>query len=388
MKVICDRGALLDAVNLMSGVVAQRTPRPQLTCVKITAKKQGKAGELTMSATDAEVALRLVTNQVDVQQPGEILIPADKLRQIVSAEDADPTLTIESEGDSCEIRGSDARFKILGYPAAEFPPIPDFEKVVAGTDGAKAKAVFTQPAGVLSSMIAKTLFATARENSRYAINGVLLRREGKKFEMVATDGRRLALCRQTTSEKDAAGVSCIVPSKALSLIQRLIDEPEANIQIAITDSQILFSLGGESGKRAVLTSNLVEGTFPPYEDVIPKDQDKKVVFDRDVLSSAVRRAALLTNEESRGVRMKFSAENKQLELSSRAPEMGEAQINVDLSSYDGTDIEIGFNPTFITDALKVIEQPEVILELKAGNKPGLIKSGTDFLYVVMPVNLQ
>lgn len=388
MKVICDRGALLDAVNLMSGVVAQRTPRPQLTCVKITAKKQGKAGELTMSATDAEVALRLVTNQVDVQQPGEILIPADKLRQIVSAEDADPTLTIESEGDSCEIRGSDARFKILGYPAAEFPPIPEFEKVVAGADGAKAKAVFTQPAGVLSSMIAKTLFATARENSRYAINGVLLRREGKKFEMVATDGRRLALCRQTTSEKDAAGVSCIVPSKALSLIQRLIDEPEANIQIAITDSQILFSLGGESGKRAVLTSNLVEGTFPPYEDVIPKDQDKKVVFDRDVLSSAVRRAALLTNEESRGVRMKFSAENKQLELSSRAPEMGEAQINVDLSSYDGTDIEIGFNPTFITDALKVIEQPEVILELKAGNKPGLIKSGTDFLYVVMPVNLQ
>jgi len=390
MKVICDRAALLDAVNLVSGVVAARTPRPQLMCVKIAAKKSGKVGELTLSATDAEVSLKLQTSQVDVQQPGELLIPADKLRQIVSAEDGESTLTIESEGESCEIRGADARFKMLGYPAAEFPPIPDFEKIAAGADGVKAKAVFTHQAGTFAGMIAKTLFATARENSRYAINGVLLRRDGKKLEMVATDGRRLALCRQNIADKDGGSVSCIVPSKALSLLLRLIDDPEAPVQIAITDNQILFKLGDgkEGGALAVLASNLVEGTFPPYEDVIPKDQDKKVVFDRDVLRSAVTRAALLTNEESRGVRLKFNAEGKQVELSSRAPEMGEAQINVDLSSYEGTDLEIGFNPSFITDALKVIAEPEVIMELKATNKPGLIKSGSDFVYVVMPVNLQ
>lgn len=389
MKVICDRGALLSAVNLVSGVVAQRTPRPQLTCIKLDATKKGKAGELTISATDMEISLRLVTSQVDVQQPGELLVPADKLRGIVAAEEGDPTLTIESEGESCEIRGSDARFKILGYPSADFPPIPSFEKVAAGEGGAKAKTVFSCPGGTLSQMVAKTLFATAKENSRYAINGVLLRREGKRFEMVATDGRRLALCRQSTGDKDTASVSCIVPSKALNLLLKLIDDPEAPIQIAITDNQILFSLGGETATgRAVLTSNLVEGTFPPYEDVIPKDQDKKVVFDRDVLGSAVRRAALLTSSDSRGVRMKFNAAKKQVELSGRAPEMGEAQINIDLTSYEGTDIEIGFNPDFVTEALKVIEQPEVILELKAPNKPGLIKTGTDFMYVVMPVNLQ
>jgi DNA polymerase III subunit beta len=391
MKVICDRGALLDAINLISGVVAARTPRPQLQCVKITAKKTGKAGEMTLSATDAEISLKLQTTQVDVQEPGETLIPADKLRAIVSAEEGDATLTLEAEQDACQIRGGDARFKVFGYPASEFPPIPDFDSVVQGKDGTKAKAVFTHSAGALTAMIGRTLFATARENSRYAINGVLMKREGKKLEMVATDGRRLAMCRQNVQgEKDAAAISCIVPTKALALLQKLIDDPETAVQIAITDNQILFRLGGEDqgAKRAVLTSNLVEGTFPPYEEVIPKDQDKKVVFDRDLLSSAVRRAALLTNEESRGVRMKFVGADKQVEFSSRAPEMGEAQINIDVSSYDGGDIEIGFNPTFITEALKVIADPEVIMELKAPNKPGLIKSGTDFVYVVMPVNLQ
>jgi DNA polymerase III subunit beta len=392
MKVICDRGALLDAVNLVSSVVATRTPRPQLQCVKLTAQKSGKVGEMVLAATDGEISLRLQTAQVDVQEPGEALIPADKLRQIVSAEEGDATLTIETEQDACHIRGQDARFKVYGYPAEEFPPFPDMVSVVEGRDGVKAKATLAHRAGSLSDMISRTLFATARETSRYAINGVLLRREGRKLEMVATDGRRLALCRQTLSggDKDAVPVSCIVPSKALALLQKLIDDPESTVQIAITDSQILFAVGApeEGGRRAVLTSNLVEGTFPPYEEVIPRDQDKKATFDRDVLASGVRRAALLTNEESRGVRLKFVAKEKRVELSSRAPEMGEAEVAVAIAAYDGDDIEIGFNPTFITDAMRVIAEPEVVMELKAPNKPGVIKAGSDFVYVVMPVNLQ
>jgi DNA polymerase III subunit beta len=392
MKVICDRGALMDAINLVSGAVAARTPRVQLTCVKLTATKTGGSGDLTLSATDAEVALKLTLTQVDVQQPGEALIPADKLRQIISAEDREPTLTIEVENEVCHIRGADAHFKVFGYPPADFPPIPDFGSLATGTsDHPKAKAMITHPAGSLAQLVARTLFATARENSRYAINGVLLKRDGKRLEMVATDGRRLALARAalTGGEKDAKPVTCIIPTKALTMLQKLIHEHDEPVQIAVTDNQILFSFGtAASPGRAVLVSNLVEGAFPPYEDVIPKDQDKKVTFDRDAVSSAVRRAALLTNEESRGVRLAFHGKGKQLELSSRAPEMGEANVKVDLAGYEGDDIEIGFNPQFIVDALKVMNESEVIMELKAPGKPGLIKSGNDFIYVVMPVTLQ
>lgn len=392
MKVICDRAALMEGINLVSGAVAGRTPRLQLTCVKLTATKASGVGELILSATDAEVALKLSLSQVDVQTPGEALIPADKLRQIVSAEDSEPTLTLEVDGDAMTIRGRDAFFKVFGYPSAEFPPIPDFQTAVNGNaEIGKAKAVMTHPAGSLSTLVARTLFATAKENSRYAINGVLLKRDGKRLEMVATDGRRLALARANlaTSEKDAKAIACIIPVKALGMLQKLIRDHEEPVQIAVTDNQVLFSFGtAASPGRAVLISNLVEGTFPPYEDVIPKDQDKKVTFDRDVLGSAVRRAALLTNEESRGVKLAFSPKNKQVELSSRAPEMGEANVKADLTSYEGEAVEIGFNPMFISDALRVITDPEVIMELKAPNKPGLIKSGSDFLYVVMPVNLQ
>lgn len=391
MKVICDRGALLDAINLVSGAVAGRTPRLQLTCVKITATKAAGAGEVTLSATDGEIALKLTMSQVDVQEPGEALIPADRLRAIVQAEEGEPTLTLATDGEAIAIRGADAFFKVLGYPATDFPAIPDFAAVVSGADGVRAHAVITHPAGSLADLVARTSFATARETTRYAINGVLLKRDGKRLEMVATDGRRLALARAnlTQSDKDAKAISCIIPSKALAMLQKLIKEHDEPVQIAITDNQVLFAFGtAASPGRATLVSNLVEGAFPPYEDVIPRDQDKRITFDRDLMSSAVRRAALLTNEESRGVRLSFEPKGKRVELSSRAPEMGEAQVRVDLSTYEGDAIEIGFNPQFITDALKVISDPEVIMELKAPNKPGLIKSGTDFVYVVMPVNLQ
>ncbi|MBX3365163.1 MAG: DNA polymerase III subunit beta [Phycisphaeraceae bacterium] len=388
MKVICDRGALLDAVNQVSSVVNSRSPKPQLACVKLVALKDGSVGRLTLTATDGEISLRLALDRVEVAQPGEALVPADKLRAIVSAQESDPTLTIEADNDACSIRGNDAKFKILGYPPAEFPPVPTFAEVSKG-----AKTVFTHPAGSLSMLITRTLFAAARENSRYAINGVLLKRDGKRLEMVATDGRRLAISRANLvgAEKDAHAASCIVPAKALSSLLRLVGDGDESVRIALTDAQVVFNFGadGDEDGRACLSSNLVEGAFPPYEDVIPKEQDKFVEFDRDVMASAVRRAALLTNEESRGVRLSFHAADKQLQIQSRAAELGEAEITVDLASYKGDDIVVGFNPSFLTDALKVIDDPRVAMELnKSPSRPGIIKVGTEFLYVVMPVTLQ
>lgn len=393
MKVICDRSALSNAVNLVAGVVSPRAPKVQLQCLKFVAKKgSGKngGGSITFSATDAEISLRLSRTQVEVQDPGELLIPADRLRSIVTAEENEPTLTLESEDQTCHVRGRDAKFKIYGYATADFPPIPDFPEPDAASDS------FSVNAGVLRRLVERTIFSVARDNSRYAINGVLLKRTGKKLEMVATDGRRLALSRGNAESVAGSGTDktsqCIIPTKALTLASKLITDEESTVRIAITSNQVLFAFDASDAASGgtVLASNLVEGTFPPYEDVIPKDNDKRAKFDVAVLASAVRRAALLTNEETRGVRLAFGGDKsaKGLKMTSRNPESGEAEIDVEMESYEGTEIEIGFNPAFLSDALKIMPEPQVILEMKAPNKPGLIKSGAEFLYVVMPVNLQ
>ncbi len=314
MKVICDRAALVNAVNIVGGVVTSRTPTPVLRCLKLTAAD----GMLVLSATDLEMGLRLAVAQVEIEQEGEAAILADKLSQIARACE-DPTLTIETDPDSIaavHIRGAGSHFKVLGYDPSEFPPVRDFGGATVDCE---------VPAGVLQTLITRTLFAAAVEHSRYAINGVLFERSGKRLRMVATDGRRLAMAKGECKSGEGES-SCIIPSKALKLLGKLLDDPDTPVQLAIEENQILMAVGDPelSGNVAVLSSNLVEGAFPPFEDVVPKEQDKKVSFDAATLSSAVRRAALLTNEESKGVRLSFA--NDKLTLTSRAPEMGEATV--------------------------------------------------------------
>lgn len=368
MKVLCDRGALVDALNLVSGVVVSRTPRPVLRCVKVSAADK----HLTLAATDLEASVKVTTPHVEVQEAGEALIPCEKLNQIVR-ESVDATLRLEVDKDVAHIRGDDSHFQIYGQPVADFPPVAQFS----------GEADFQIGAGDLSQLIARTVFAAARENSRYAMNGVLVEREGKKLSVVATDGRRLALAKGTCVPDESAADGrheAIVPTRALGMLQRLFDDAEQQVRVRIADNTVVFATD-----TAVLSSNLVEGNFPPYRDVIPQDTDTKVTLNTEVFARAVRRAALLTNEESKGIRIAFAANG--LTLSSRAPEMGEAEIHADVVGYDGQSLEIGFNPVFILDALKVTDADEVVVDLKAANKPGLIRSGSEFLYVIMPVNL-
>ncbi len=370
MKVICDRAALANALTLVGGVIAQRSPKPVLECVKITAKD----GLLTLSGTDLEASLRITTDKVDIQDEGEALLPVEKLNQICQNL-LDPTLTLVVKDDAATIRGATSIFKIYGHSVKDFPEMPDISSDTAD---------FTIPADDLCLLIERTIFATARENSRYAINGVLLSRNGKTIEMVATDGRRLALAKGTCSTGSDGESNCIVPTKGLSLLAKLTHDAETEVAATIEDNRIIFAIG-EEGNHATLSSNLVEGTFPPYQDVIPKDLDKQITFDVDVLETATRQAALLTNEESKGVR--FTFEKGGLSITSHATELGEANISIPLEEYDEGEFEIGFNPTFIIDALKQVDETQVIFELKASNKPGVIKVGSEFLYVIMPVSL-
>jgi DNA polymerase-3 subunit beta len=367
MKMICNRGALLEALSVAGTVVATRTPKPSLQCVKLSAPEKS----LTVMATDLEVAIRYIDHQVQIDEPGEALVPADKMRDIVR-ESVDDTLSIEIAGDNAIIKGQDSNFKIFTQNVAEFPPVPDFE----------GEPQFQIAGGHLKQLIGQTLFAAAKESSRYAFNGVLVNVKGKKISLVATDGRRLAMAKgdlvSDNTGKD--GAKAIIPAKALTLIDKLVDDPEEAVGFQIKENQILVHTSS-----ATLTSSLVEGQFPPFEDVIPKDCDKKMTASTADFLAKIRLASLLTTEESKGVRLTFS--KKGLVLSSRSPESGEATVNFPCK-YEGSDVEIGFNPTFLIEALRVVDSDDITLELTAPNRPGLLKGGPDFLYVIMPVNLQ
>lgn len=367
MKVICNRGALLEALLMAGNVVAARTPKPVLQCVKLTAADNA----LTIAATDLEVAIRYSDAQVQIEQAGEALLPADKLRDIVR-ESVDDTLSIELAGEQAVIKGQDSKFTIYTQNPREFPPVPDFE----------GQADFEIAGGHLKQLIGQTLFAAAKESTRYAFNGVLVVAKGKKINLVSTDGRRLAQAKGDLSNEKLPkdGARAIVPAKALQLMDKLIDDPDAPVAFQIRENQVIFHTAD-----ATLTSNLVEGQFPPYEDVIPKDTDKKMTAGTADFLSAVRRAALLTTEESKGVRLTFNKNG--LKLQSRSPESGEAEVNF-ACKFEGGDVEIGFNPQFLTEALRVVDTDEITLELTAPNRPGLLKGGQNFLYVIMPVNLQ
>ena len=365
MKVIAQTTALQEALALMANIVAGRTPKPVLQCIKLQATED----TLTLLATDLEVGCRYHITAVQVEEEGELLVPADRFGGIVRESTGDESLTIETEKEAAHVRGPGSHFKVLGYDPGEYPSVADFEG-----DGS-----FAVGAPALVEMISKTLFATAKAHSHYAISGVLWEASGKKLQLVATDGHRLAKTKGALSRSASKDCNAIVPAKLMGLLQRVADDGEETLEVNVQENQILIRTA-----RAVLVSSLVQGNFPKYADVIPKECDRKAVINTRQFEHRIRQAALLTDQESRGVKLAFAGE--EVTLSSRAPEAGEAEVTCPVT-FSGEPMEIGFNPTFLIDALRVVDADEVSLEMSGPNKPAVLKAGSDFLYVLMPVDL-
>ncbi len=368
MKLTFNRAALSEALGLLTSVVPSRTPKPILRCVQITAEDKA----VRICATDLEVGINHLISGVQVEKTGEIIVPADRLAAIVR-ESVDEVLLLEASKGTCEIKGADSHFTIYspGEPG-QYPAVPGFEG-----DGDIKIAL-----GNLQAGIEQSLFATARESSRYAINGVLWEIKDKKLLLVATDGRRLARCRVNLASapgKNKEPGNIIVPAKAMGLLDKVGSNEKDSVTVKIVDNQIIISCA-----NVVISSNLVEGNFPKYEDIIPSDYNKKLTLSTEGVLSAVRRASLLTSEESRGIKLTIGKDK--LVFSGRAPETGDAQVDMPID-YKGEPLEIGFNPQFLIDVLRVIKTPEFEFELGQSDRPGLIKSGTNFLYVLMPINL-
>jgi DNA polymerase-3 subunit beta len=366
MKANFNRAALAEALSLLTSVAPTRTPKPILSCVQITAEDK----EVRICATDMEVGINYLISEVQVEKAGEVIIPADRLAAIVR-ESVDEVLVMEATDGKCEITGSDSHFTIYGHEPGQYPVVPGFE----------GDAEIEIGLSNLQAGISQCLFATAKESSRYAINGVLWEIKDKKLVMIATDGRRLARCKVNlaSAPKENVPENLIVPGKAMGLLDKMGGSEKDVVAIKLLDNQILMSCA-----NVVISSNLVEGNFPKYEDIIPTDYDKKLTLPTEATLSAARRASLLANEESKGIQL--SLEKGKVVFSGRAPETGDAQVEMAVD-YDGEPIKIGFNPQFLIDALRVISASDFELELGDPDRPGLLKSGTTFLYVLMPINL-
>ncbi|MFH1614731.1 MAG: DNA polymerase III subunit beta [Planctomycetota bacterium] len=366
MKVDFNRAVLQDALGLVTSIVPSRTPKPILRCLQMTAE----ADVVKLAATDLEVGIVYKVTQVDIKQQGRVVLPADRISAIIR-ESTDEVISVEASEATCHIRGADSHFTIFGHDSGQYPAVPDFD----------GKADIEVDLSGLQRGIEQCLFAVARESSRYAINGVLWIVEGKKLLLVGTDGRRLARSRigLLVSPGKEIPANVIVPAKTVSLLDRLGGGEKEKVAVSFTGNQILFRCG-----NVMISSNLVEGNFPKYEDIIPTGYDKKLTLPTEQVLSAVRRAALLTNEDSKGI--KIAIDDGALVITSRAPETGDAEIDM-VIEYKGDPIEIGFNPQFLVDALRVVRSDTFDLELGQSDRPGVLKSGNDFLYVVMPINL-
>ncbi len=365
MKVTFNRTVFQEALALVGSIIPSRTPKPILQCIRLTAEKN----RVRLCATDLEVGITYHLDQVEIAEEGDVVIPADKLGSIVR-ESIDETISLEESEATVQLRGSDSHFTIYGHDPDQYPAVPGFE----------GKADLEVTLEQIQEGIEQSLFAAARESTRYALNGVLWEVNGKKLCLVATDGRRLARCVVSLQKAGHAPEGrIIVPAKTMSLLDKLTGDSSATVSVRLVDNQIALAC-----EPVVISSNLVEGNFPKYEDIIPKDYDKKITLGTGAVLSAVRRAALLANEDSKGI--KLALEKGKMTFSSRAPETGDAQIQMPIE-YDGEPIEIGFNPQFLMDVMRVIKSETFDLHLGQPDRPGMIKSGNNFLYIVMPVNL-
>jgi DNA polymerase-3 subunit beta len=367
MKLYCEREALLGDCQLASAAATTRDIKPILRNLKAIAE----GDKCTLMATDLELGIRLQVRSPQVQEPGEAILPANKLTSILR-ESTDDYLTIEADAQKCVVTGAHNEFEMPGEDPVEFPDIPVFSE----------KKHHELTAGALRTMIRRTVFAAARESTRYAMTGVVWELEGSQCRLVATDSKRLALATGPAKEvggHDTKGGSHIVPTKAMALLERNLHDDDEIVRVSLRPNEVLFQT-----EKATIYSRLVEGRFPPYKEILPKKANARINLKVPEFLTAVRQAAIMTDEESKRVNFHFAAGN--LTLAAQGAASGRSKVEMDLE-YDGTPIDIAFDPQYLVDMLKILEADAALsLDLIDGSKPALFKSGAEYQYLVMPLS--
>jgi DNA polymerase-3 subunit beta len=367
MELVVRKTELLRELQLFQGIVERKNTIPILANLLMEAK----GDEVRLLATDLEVALRSRC-QAMVARGGSLTLPAKKLYEIVKAL---PETDVRIEEDKNGVKVAADRFdsRMQTLPREDFPTLPE----------ATGKARASLPRAALREMVAKTQFAITGEDTRYFLNGAKFILRPGSMTLVATDGHRLALVevkRQGGSEQE---IGVILPKKTLLELGKLLPEGEGDIHYEAGENHLFFEVGGR-----VLISRMIDGQFPAYERVIPKGNDKLIEFERERLTNAVKRVALLSNERSRAV--KFEIDKGKVDVTSSSSEFGEAHEQIPVE-YSAGAMTISFNAQYVLDFLNVVETDLVSLSLKDEVSQAVMKpvgaQEYDYTYVIMPMRI-
>ncbi len=328
---------------------------------------EAKGGKLNLVTTDLDISIRS-TVDCEVVEEGATTLPVKLLSSTIAA-CAEGVVELDADAqDRARISAGSASFRLSGMPVADFPPLPASEDAFA----------YEIPQATLREMLRKTSYAVSQDETRKTLKGVLMSFKDGKLTMVATDGRRLALVEHEIEFPAAAERDIILPSKVVAELQRSLGG-DGVVKITIEKSQVSFNLG-----ETQIYSKLLDEIYPNYRQVIPSNCGQHIVVDRKLLLDAIDRASVMTMEESSSVRLTF--DSNQLLVSSVAADIGEAKDIVPIK-YSGEKIEIVFNPAFVKDPLKAIDEDEVTIELNNGSSPAIIRCSVPFLYVMMPLRI-
>ncbi len=366
MKLTAEREKLLSPLQAVIGVVERRQTMPVLANVLLGVRD----GRLSITATDLEVEL-VAGTEVTVQEAGDITVPGRKLLDILRALPDKSSVSLSVEGEKVVIKAGRSRFSLSTLPAADFPVIDDIN----------AQQTVQIPRKELLRLLEKTHFSMAQQDVRYYLNGMLLEIDAQVLRAVATDGHRLALCETALTAKAKTSQQVIVPRKGVLELQRVLSNDEGSADLAIGTNHVRAQIGDIR-----FTSKLIDGRFPEYSRVIPATPATTIKADRDVLRQALQRTAILSNEKYRGIRV--TVKKNVITVQAHNPEQEEAEEEIEVS-YDGLDLEVGFNVNYLLDALAAIDGQEVELGLTDSNSSCLIRSpgSAGARYVVMPMRL-
>lgn len=362
MKFKIKKDVLVSGIQAVQNVISSKSALPILSNVLLEAYQDS----IRLTATDLDIGISCVL-PVNTSEPGLITIPAKKLGEIVKELPSESISISTKKNNMVTIDTDTCQFKIVGLSSEEFPKLPEF----------KDREVIKIDQGVLKEMLNLTSFAVSFDETRYILNGILFKIEKGNINLVATDGKRLAVIDKKINQGTDKDIKTIVPIKTIhELIRNLKDDGE--LSLVINNNQALFDLG-----NIVIISRLIEGEFPDYKQVVPGVSENKMFVERAEFLLAVKRAALLSTPDYQAI--KFEMFKDKLVVSKTTPDVGESREELRIE-YKGKELVIGFNPNYLLDVLKNLKEEKICLEVSDSDKPAVVRVD-GYTYVVLPMRL-